>query len=218
MLTGVNSDEESAFAQYLINCSQMFCGLSKQQAKKLAYKFAIMKNLPHPRNWDLNEIAGEDWLRGFRKRNENESLRQPESTSKARAMVFNKVNVYSFFENVKQVLDKHANNIWNLNETGLTTVTKPAQILAEKGTKQVGRIASAKRGENVTMCCCINAIGNSLLPRANFKQHMLKGAPRESLGLANCSGWMNSDLFPQVLTHFIHFMGASKKKSSSTFI
>ena len=68
-----------------------------------------MKKLPHPSNWEKNEMAGEDWLKEFRRRNNNLSLRQPESTSRARAMAFNKINVNTFFENVKQVLNSDKN-------------------------------------------------------------------------------------------------------------
>ena len=116
-----------------------------------------MKKLPHPSNWEKNEMAGEDWLKGFRRRNNILSLRQPESTTRARVMAFNKTNVNTFFENVKQVLNSDKNisprSVQNLDETGLTTVTKSAQALAGKGSKQVGRISSVKRGENITMCC-----------------------------------------------------------------
>ena len=95
-------------------------------------------------------MAREDWLKGFHQRNNNLSLHQPESTSRARAMAFNKTNVNTFFENVKQVLNSEENiflrNVWNLDETGLTTVIKSAQVLAEKGSKQVGRISLAELG------------------------------------------------------------------------
>ena len=68
----------------------------------------------------------------------------------------------------------------------------------------------------MTMCACINAIGNALppafiFPRVHFKEHMLSGAPNGSLGLSCSSGWMNSDLFPQVLRHFMHHMKISKE-------
>ena len=43
----------------------------------------------------------------------------------------------------------------------------------------------------------------------NFKGFMMKGALPESFGLANRSGWMNSELFPVVLRHFIKFMNVS---------
>ena len=36
---------------------------------------------------------------------------------------------------------------------------------------------------------------------------MIKGAPNGSLGLAIQTGWMNSELLPKVLHHFIEHMG-----------
>ena len=39
---------------------------------------------------------------------------------------------------------------------------------------------------------------------------MLTGAPNGSLGLATASGWMTSELFPDVLKHFIKHMNVSK--------
>ena len=150
-----------------------------------------------PNNWREKEAAGEDWLRGFRKRSGNLSLHNPESTSLARSIGFNCPAVNAFFCKLKGVLIRDGTispqNHWNLNETGVSTVVKPGKILAENGVKQLGRISSAERGVTVTMCCCINAIGNSLqpvyiFPRVHFKSYMLKGAPSESLGLAYPSG------------------------------
>ena len=66
------------------------------------------------------------------------------------------------------------------------------------------------------MCACVNATGNALppafvFPRVHFKAHMLKGAPTGILGLSCSSGWMNSDVFPEVLKHFIGPMAVSKQ-------
>ena len=126
-----------------------------------------------------------------------------------------------FFSNLQQVLTTAATgtippqNIYNLDETGICTVQKPKQIFATTGIKQVGRITSAERGENVTLCARINTIGHALppvyiFPREHFKEHMLKGAPYGSLLLSAPSGWMNSDLFFQTLLHFIGHMHVSK--------
>lgn len=41
---------------------------------------------------------------------------------------------------------------------------------------------------------------------------MIRGAPNGSLGLATQYGWMNSELFPRVLQHFIEHMGVSVAK------
>ena len=68
--------------------------------------------------------------------------------------------------------------IWNLDETGVTTVQRPSKILAEKGTKQVGSVVSQERGTLVTLWCAVNAIGNSIppyfvFPRVNVQDHWL---------------------------------------------
>lgn len=181
-----------------------------------------MKQLAIPESWEVQQAAGEDWLRGFRKRAGNISLRHPESTSLARTMGFNRIAVNAFFENLKEVLFRGLSsvppqNIFNLDETGMSTVVSSGKVLAEKGMKQVSRISSAERGVNVTMCCCISATGHALppvyiFPRVHFQDRMLKGAPPGSLGLACHSGWMNSELFPQALAHFIEHMNISKSK------
>ena len=82
--------------------------------------------------------------------------------------------------------------------------------MSEKGLKQVGQLSSTERGVLVTMCCCVNAIGTALAPAYIFPRvNVLTGAPNGSLGLATPSGWMNSELFPIVLKHFIKHMNVS---------
>ena len=46
-------------------------------------------------------------------------------------------------------MDQHkfqAQDIYNLDETGCTTVQKPGNVVAPKGVKQVGSVTSAERG------------------------------------------------------------------------
>ena len=92
--------------------------------------------------------------------------------------------------------------MWNLDETGVRTVPSTTRVIAEKGIKQVGLLTSAERGDLVTMCAYVSATGTALppvyiSPRVHFKDHMTNGAPNGSKGLANPSGWMNRELFPQ---------------------
>ena len=191
--------------------SLIFSGLSLEQTRKLAYQYARELNLAIPSSWEENRCAGVDWLVEFRKRNQELALRSPEATSLARGMSFNKHNVNIFFDNLMTVLrtkDIQPHRIFNIDETGITTVQKVQKVLSEKGSKQVGQFTSQERGINVTMVGIICSNGTSIppayvFPRVNFKDHMLKNAPSGSLGLAVESGWMTNELFPSVIQHLI---------------
>ena len=109
--------------------------------------------------------------------------------------------------------------IFNIDETGTTTVHSPPKVIAEKGVKQVSKCTSGEKGTLATICCITNAAGNSLppamiFPRVHFRDHMLRGAPPGTLGLANKTGWMNSELFSEVIDHFIHHSKSSKDRPS----
>lgn len=137
------------------------------------------------------------------------SLRKPESTSLLRSAGFNKDRVQEFFENYCSLLEKFhfkAEQIYNIDETGITTVMRPPRIVTEKGKKQVGQVSSGERGELVTFVGIINALGNTLppvyvVPRLRHPEEYITGAPDSSLILNNRSGWMTKELFVQVLAH-----------------
>lgn len=66
-----------------------------------------------------------------------------------------------FFENLKTVYERHRfgpESIYNIDETGLSTVQRTQKVIALRGTKQVGQVMSAERGTLVTVCCGINAL------------------------------------------------------------
>ena len=65
------------------------------------------------------------------------------------------------------LFDRHkfeASDIWNLDESGLTTVQVPGKVISVKGKKQVGSTASQGRGELTPIVCAINASGGSIPP------------------------------------------------------
>lgn len=133
----------------------MHYGLTLQQIRVLAYEYAVANNKTVDPSWTTNKCAGEQWLREFRKRYSNElSLRKPEATNLARSIVFNKETVAIVFNNYKKVLERYSfepADIWNCDETGISTVHVSPKILAPKSKKQIGSMTSEERGANVTM-------------------------------------------------------------------
>ena len=204
--------EEASLTEYAKKAARLFYGLSTTQTRKLAYDYARTLNKDIPSSWAENERAGEDWLSGFLKRNAIISLRSPEATSLSRATSFNRFNVAKFFDILMEVYarDQYGPEriIWNVDETGCTTVHKPAKVLATTGAKQVGAIVSAERGQLVTLCCAVNAVGNSvppmfIFPRVNYRDNFVNGGPVGCVGTAHPSGWMTEAGFLTFLKHFV---------------
>ena len=203
--------EEASLTEYAKKAARLFYGLSTTQTRKLAYDYARTLNKDIPSSWAENERAGEDWLSGFLKRNATISLRSPEATSLSRATSFNRFNVAKFFDILMEVYarDQYGpERIWNVDETGCTTVHKPAKVLATTGAKQVGAIVSAERGQLVTLCCAVNAVGNSvppmfIFPKVNYRDNFVNGGPVGCVGTAHPSGWMAAAGFLTFLKHFV---------------
>jgi len=84
-----DSCQETMLSNYLKNCADMYFGLSSNDVRQLAYEFAIKLKKKVPTYWTENRSAGVDWFKNFLKRNSTLSIRQPESTSLARAINFN---------------------------------------------------------------------------------------------------------------------------------
>ena len=97
----------------------------------------------------------------------------------------------AFFDNLESIREKHNfddGDIWNMDETALTTVHKPPKVIAERSARQVGQVTSAERGILTTMIAAVNAAGGfippmMIFPRVNYKPHMITGAPTGPLEL-----------------------------------
>ena len=217
----VLSDEmERQFAEYLELACKLNHGLSSIETRKLAYQFAAKNKMRMPETWTKKKIAGVDWLGGFMRRHPALSLRKPRATSLSRATAFNKENVDIFFDQLAAVMDKNQiapQDIWNVDETGVTTVQNPQRVISPRGIRQVSSVTSAERGQLVTMTLAVNAVGNTvppffIFPRVHFKDHFLNGSPTGSSGSANPSGWMKAEDFLLYVHHFHAHTKSSPEK------
>ena len=112
-------DQERSLSDYLARSAKMNFGLSAREVRKLAYQSGVKYSIAMP----------PAWLRNFLKGTGNLSLRRPEATSLASGMGFNRTT----FSNLATLMYKHhfgPQDIYNMDETGVTTVQKPTCIIA----------------------------------------------------------------------------------------
>ncbi|XP_037790091.1 uncharacterized protein LOC119585535 [Penaeus monodon] len=129
---------------------------------------------------------------------------------------FNESTVGLFFKDLEKVLSRDggfgADQIWNVDETGVTTDQRPCKILAKKGLKQVSSAVSQERGTLVTICCAVNALGNHIppffvFPRVYVQENWLLTAPPGSSATGNpkATGWMTEEGFSKYIRHFVKY-------------
>lgn len=136
--------------------------------------------------------------------------RQTEATSMARAKGFNKERVYEFFdllENISERYKLESTRIFNVDESGFSTVQKKTQkIVARKGKKEVGVISSGEKGVNTTMCQCIWSICSS------HDYDLSVGAPPVIIITVSETGYINSELFVKWMQQFISSVHPTKER------
>lgn len=217
--TSLPREAEDELANLMLEHESRLFGFSTTETRKLAYQLAEIRNYKHSFN-RVKKIAGWDWLKGFRKRHPELSLRSPEPTSAARARAFNRVQVNNFFDLLRETMEKEnvsSERLYNMDESALTTVQKPLKVFAKKGKKQVGALTSAERGIHVTVVACMGSLGHFvppalIFPRKNHKPELFDGAPPGTLELCHDTGYMVSDLFGRWMDHFIKYVKPSKEQ------
>jgi hypothetical protein len=103
-----------------------------------------------------------------------------------------------------------------VDETGISTVQKPAKILAPKGQKQVGSVISWERGKNVTVVCAVSAVGQFIspmfiFPRARMNSQLMRDGPVGAIYRCSKNGWINEVLFFEWLKHFQKHVKSSEE-------
>lgn len=213
-----SSEQEKELTDYVQDMESRLFGLTTTELRRLAYQLAQRNGLQHNFN-NNDQIAGLDWLKGFLRRHQNLSLRTPEATSAARAMGFNEVSVGKFFDLLTKVMEEfnfRPTRIYNVDETGLTTVPKSqSKIIAMKRRRQVGTLTSGERGQLITAVLCMSAAGHYvppflIFPRVRMKDELLDGTPAETAYSCHISGWMQTHIFIEWMHHFIKHVKPSK--------
>lgn len=184
------------------------------EVRILAFKMAERYKLKHKFNTE-KEMAGYDWFYKFLKRNPDISVRKSEGLSLSRAQGLTREDADAYFNLLKSTLEENClmqkpSNIYNVDETGLQLNNKPGLVLAEKGSKDVHKLTSGEKGENITAIVCCNAEGNFLPPVCIFKGVNKKAEwedkmpPGSHIVMSKKSSYINTDIFTDWIEH--HFI------------
>ncbi|KAF2886960.1 hypothetical protein ILUMI_19213 [Ignelater luminosus] len=193
-------EQENVLSERILLLSNTFHGLTRSQVRTPAFQYAEHLKLPHNFNEDT-KMAGRDWIDAFLKRNPCISVRKPEVISIQRIAGFNKTEVNKFFHNLEEVMTKSfftPQCIYNMDETGVTTVQETEKIFASKDQKRVGSLTSWERGKTITVICCMSAAGTFvppmfIYPRKRHSPQLEKDGPLVENG---GSGFASIGIFP----------------------
>ena len=202
----LTNDEKNALEEYILKMQEYGLPLSMDQLHFKVAEMTQQRVTPF-----RDGILGNGWLKWFKKRHPNLTLRQSQGLEIARAKGLCAENIKSFYSNLSSLYDKEKYppyRIWNCDETGAQAGRNGGGLVwAKKGTRSVHNLMPNER-EWLTNLTCINAAGECILGFYIFRGKRI----RENY-LAHCEdgvvmamqeqAWMTTTLFSHWISHFI---------------
>ena len=102
----LGEDLEQELVEHCLTLEEMFFGLTINDVRKLAYQLAQSNGIPNNFSKE-DEMAGKKCTYSFMRHHPELALREPESTSLARAQGFNKPQIEAFFKLPSYVYNKY---------------------------------------------------------------------------------------------------------------
>jgi len=140
------------------------------------------------------------------------SFRVPQELSKARAAKGNPIIIQHYFKALQQIIHEHsltADRIWNMDETGFNISARLHKVLAQKGTRQVHKVAAGNSNEHISVCPTISAAGTYIPPLFIYKgvkviEDLLSGSsvPPGTVAAFTKTGYMHETIFKMYIEHF----------------
>ena len=205
----LTDEEEDRLEEYTIKIARMYYGLPARDFQKLVLRYAVACGSSSiPKGWHELGRATWDWYSAYMTRHPRLVLKAPEGMSIARAMAFNRINVEVFFKAYTEAMSRYnfsASRIFNLDESGFSTVMKPTKVICEKGLPVASQVAR-ERGAHMTFVGIVNAAGNTIPPvfiiaRKRMNPDFKRGAIDGSEFLLHHNGWMTHEGFLETLKH-----------------
>jgi hypothetical protein len=201
----MSEQEETTLVQYVQDMCDRAHPLNMTQLIMKAIQLTQHRETPF-----RDGIPGRGWLKWFRKRHPKLVIRLAQGLDTNRTKNLNARTVSTFYNNLKELLDKHQYEpaqIWNADETGCQAGrNRGGRVLAKIGTKYMREIIPNER-EHVTVLICINSDGE-YIPNL----YIFKGKQRKDEYIRKCESgavyamqkkaWMSGYIFYKWLDHF----------------
>jgi hypothetical protein len=152
--------EEQKLVQYIIAMQDLGFPLSISHVKLKVAMITQDKDTPF-----TDGILGLGWLRWFKRRHPELSVRMAQGLDAKRAQGLCTENVKSFYDNLAYLYATYKCSpscIWNYDESGVQDGRNGGTyVLAKTGSRSVHQVVPDER-EWLTVLICINAVGESI--------------------------------------------------------
>ena len=125
---------------------------------------------------------------------------------------------FDTYEHAFKSLKFTADIVYNIDETGVSTVVQSHNIVVQIGMKQVGQAVSVEREAVITVCMIIISFRSTvppvlISPTARLRESLMFGAPPRSLGLVYSPqrSWITLLLFLRAVEHAKKYTRSSKE-------
>lgn len=215
---GVFSKEmERKIAEYIHVMEKCGLPLTKKEVSILIAEYIRRNGIITPFK---NDVPGDDWFRGFRKRN-NMSLKKPQSVEFARRKACNPFTVYHYFDLLEQAqqelgLTHKPKNIYNLDETSFCNDPSKSKAMGQKGYRST-RTTSSPGRDNTSVLLAVNALGEKNPALIVFQgmhlwdQWMYENESIKTAYAVSKKGWMETTIFEKYIKDvFIPAIGSER--------
>ena len=202
----LTQSEEKALEEYILKMQEYAYPLSMDQLRLKVAEMVQERVTPF-----RDGIPGNGWIKWFRKRHPNLTLRNSEGLEFSRTRGLCPENERSFYNNLKQLYSKEnypPERIWNSDETGAQVGRNGGgRVWAQKGSRSVHKVLPNER-EWITNLTCVNAAGDHIPGfyifrgkrlRSNYVLHCEDGATMAM----QTKAWMTATLFSHWISHVI---------------
>ena len=203
----LSEEEERALKAYMIKMQEIGHPLSMQQLRLKVATIVQERVTPF-----RDGIPGDSWIKWFKKRHPDLTIRNSQGLEFARAKGLCPENVATFYKTLQDLYDTHGytpDRIWNCDESGAQAGRNGGGLVwAKKGCKSVHSLIPNNR-EWLTVLSCISASGDHIPGFYIFKGKRLKEnyivhCESKATQAMQPEGWMTAFLFSEWLSHFIN--------------